>query len=332
MKRIFWGLCAILGCVLCANIVFAEDTNSNLLADIEKYRDSGEHPSRELGESIIERLEKNPAGITIALLGKLKAAGGDEKSLAIYIWAIGWTRDTNAADELIKTAKTNNSPLVTGNIYQSLAKIGGKKAGEYLLAKAKEAAGTDNSAAALIAPVKFDILNCLAEMQYEPALEEMGCLLKIAREASKPLSEQYWKEQDSMSKQAILSSLEKITCDLNEMESFFKQVVAKEQDKDVKKFAEETVGNISKYRAKINEEKAKKKDNSELYQKEYDRIFKDYGHISSIDTLAMYSSSKDEPGLKKLRERVLLRNSDECFYDYDKINSVIAFNRLIAGN
>ena len=38
---------------------------------------------------------------------------------------------------------------------------------------------------------------------------------------------------------------------------------------------------------------------------------------------------QDEPQLKALRERILQRDSDEAFYDYQKVNSIIMRNRLM---
>ena len=38
---------------------------------------------------------------------------------------------------------------------------------------------------------------------------------------------------------------------------------------------------------------------------------------------------KIEPQLKALRERILQRDSDEAFYDYQKVNEVIMRNRMI---
>lgn len=154
----------------------------------------------------------------------------------------------------------------------------------------------------------------------------------IAEEAAKPLAVRYWKEKDPHIKLLILSSLEKISSNLTEMERFFKEVVKKEKGKDAKTFAEETITNLGKYRDKINEEKAKKKENLELFKKEYNKLFKSMGHEGSAERLAVYSSVENEPELKKLRERILLRNSDECFYDHDKVNTIITFNRLIAEN
>ena len=153
----------------------------------------------------------------------------------------------------------------------------------------------------------------------------------LAEEAVKPLAERYWKEKDPITKKLILSSLERITSDLTEMERFFNEVAKKEQDNDAKQFAEETIARLGTYKERISRLKAAKKDDRQLYQKEYDTFYISYGR-GNIETLGIYSSIKDEPQLKKLRERILLRNSDECLFDYERVNNIIMFNRLIAKN
>ena len=48
-------------------------------------------------------------------------------------------------------------------------------------------------------------------------------------------------------------------------------------------------------------------------------------------TLAASSAAEDEPKLKTLRERILQRNSDEAFIDYQRVNDAIIRNRLAVG-
>lgn len=297
--------------------------------------------------------------------------------MSIY-GAIGFTKDTNTVNELIKISSTSKSQLVRGNAFQSLARIGGDKAGDFLLSQAKAVQDNEESEDEWKRVEKFNILHCLAEMQYAPALAEMESLLKkdynkyywqlifcfgkmgdkaipyllgkindndrnvrfnsivvlgqtlLANEAAKPLAEQYWKEKDPIIRNVILSAMERIVSDIGEMERFFKDVAAKEVDKDVKKFAEETVSSIAVYKEKIAELKKEKKDNRKLFEEVYDSLYESYGHKGNIKTLSMYSRLDDEGKLKKLRERILFRNSDECFYEYQKVNDIIMFNRLIS--
>lgn len=360
-------------------VVFAENETSKIMSEVEKLVTSGRSSPREQVQALVEELEKKPEGLADALVEKCRTKGVSDDALAVYVWAIGLSGDGSAVDALIEIAKSSDSALVRSNAYKALAGIGGDEAGKDLLLQAKKVRDED-SKIELGRIGKFDILNLLAQMQYEPALPEMEGLLKkdykkyywqqifcygkmgdksipillkkindkdanvrtasiallgqtlIAEEAAKPLAARYWKEKGSQIKLLILSSLEKISSDLTEMELFFKKVVEKEKDKDAKVFAEETIANLGKYRDKINEEKAKRKENLELFKKEYNQLFKSMGHKGSAERLGVYSSIENEPELKKLRERILLRNSDECFYDYDKVNAIIMLNRLIAEN
>jgi hypothetical protein len=40
------------------------------------------------------------------------------------------------------------------------------------------------------------------------------------------------------------------------------------------------------------------------------------------------STAADAPKLKALRERILQRDSDEAFYDFNKVNMIMFWNRL----
>lgn len=370
----------VLVILLFVSNVSAGDEAAKILADIEEYikaRGYGPYGPRELRKSIVEQIELAPAVISDALIEKIHVAGISDEALSVYIWAIGFTKDANAVDELIKISSTSKSQLVRENAFQSLAKIGGGKAGDFLLSQAKTVHDNEESEDEWKRVEKFNILHCLAEMQYAPALAEMESLLKkdynkyywqlifcfgkmgdkaipyllgkindndrnirfnsivvlgqtlLASEAAKPLAEQYWKEKDPIIRNVILSAMERIVSDIGEMERFFKDVAAKEVDKEVKKFAEETVSSIAVYKEKIAELKKEKKDDRKLFEEVYDSLYESYGHKGNIKTLSMYSRLDDEGKLKKLRERILFRNSDECFYEYQKVNEIIIFNRLI---
>ena len=52
------------------------------------------------------------------------------------------------------------------------------------------------------------------------------------------------------------------------------------------------------------------------------------GLEGSYEVLGASSTAQDERKLKALRERILQRNSDEAFYDHQKVNEIIVWNRL----
>jgi hypothetical protein len=100
----------------------------------------------------------------------------------------------------------------------------------------------------------------------------------------------------------------------------------------LKKFALETVSNIGRYKEMAGKFKQKSKPDRALFDVEYKQLFKSAGKKGSIDTLGTYSTAGDELLLKQLKQRFLDRNSDECFYDYDEINTIIMMHRVIAQN
>ncbi len=354
-----------------------ESKNNKLFSDIEEYIKAGQSAPKELSESIVDQIEASPSQVAKVLIEKLNTPGVSDEAVNVYVWAIGFTKDANAVDELVKIAGSAKSRMLKANACQSLARIGGNKAGEYLLSEAKKA--TDNKRDDGIEKIsKFDYLDLLAEMQYAPALPEMEFLLKLEQEyywqlffcfgkmgdkavpyllkkiddpditvrlnsiyalhklipdeAVEALSGRYWKEKDPNVKSGILSTLELINPDLKGMESFFKEVAAKEQDENLKQFAKETIANISKIKKWAGDYKGKKVDKRDLFETEYKDLYKSTGHKGNYENLKRSSRIEDEPRLKKLRERILLRNSDECFYDYDKVNKIIIFNRIIFKN
>lgn len=361
-----------------AGIVIGENDDNKLFSDIEEYIKAVPSASMELERSIIDQIEASPAVVAKVLIEKLNTSGCSNEASTIYVWAIGFTKDANAVDELIKISSATKSQLIKANACRSLAMIGGNKAAEYLLSEAKKAPEYKNTEGELEKMEKFDFLNLLAEMQYAPALPEMEGLLKLnekfywkvffcfgkmgdkaapyllekiddpnrnvrlnsivalqrllANEAAEPLSKQYWKEKDPLIKNLILGSMERIVPDLKEMEVFFREVVAKEQDKKLKQFADEAVENIDEIKKVVGDFKSKKSDKRELFEAEYKSLYKSAGKEGIFENLGMYSHPEDEPRLKKLRERVLFRNSDECFYDYEEINKIIMFNRFISKN
>jgi hypothetical protein len=360
-----------------AGTAFGEN-NNKLLSDIDEYIKAGPSAPHELGQSIIDQIEASPSQAEKALIEKLNTPGVNDEAMLVYVWAIGFTKDANAVDELVKIADSTKSLMIKANACQSLAKIGGNKAGKYLLSAAQKTTDTKGDENDLQKMTKFHYLNMLAEMQYAPALPEMGGLLKLEQKyywqslfcfgkmgdmsvpyllgkiddldknvrfnciatlqkltpdkAAEALSKRYWKEKDPLVRNAILSTMERIITDLKEMESFFKEVAAKEQDEKLRQFAEESVKHISEIKKVVSNFKGKKSDNRTLFETEYKTIYNSAGTEGNFENLGMCSQAQDEPRLKKLRERVLFRNSDECFDDYEKVNRIIILNRFISAN
>jgi hypothetical protein len=70
--------------------------------------------------------------------------------------------------------------------------------------------------------------------------------------------------------------------------------------------------------------------NIKKYQAEYKTLFDSCGLKGNYDKLMKYSDLSNENDLRRLREHILERESDEALYDYQKVNYIIAMNRFIS--
>jgi len=151
----------------------------------------------------------------------------------------------------------------------------------------------------------------------------------LAVEARKPFQQLYWKENDPKIRMFLLSALERMTPNLQEMELFFREVATKERDSELKQFATETLSRMGNMKTQALAFQQAKLDNRKSFEAEYAILYSSAGKEGDMKKLGSYSRPDDEPRLKKLRERILTRNSDEAFYDYEKVNVIIMLNRLI---
>jgi hypothetical protein len=146
-------------------------------------------------------------------------------------------------------------------------------------------------------------------------------------ESKEQLKKLYWQEQDLDVKLLILSSLETLIVDLDESKQFFEAVIATETDGKEKEFAQATLSRLEQYKEVINRYFTKKEINSTKFQAEYKTLYDSYGKEGQYEKLFIYSDQKDESDLRRLKERILERESDEVLYDYEEINAIIAMNR-----
>lgn len=346
--------------------LYAQET-ADVLSQLERMCSLGEKAERTLGESIADGIEKNPAQVSKALVQKIKDKALTEQHLAVYVWALGLTKDQTRASDVIEAHGQSKSALVQGNCLRALAAMGGKQAGEFLVSTLDATADKD---------MRFNILNLLGQMQFEAALPKAEELLKqdkdlywqsvfvfgkmgdkavafllkrvndkdsnvrgnvlnvlgqwlIPAEAAKPLQERFWTEPSAELRYVILCSLERTMADLTQMKAFFEQVVTKEKDGDVAKFARETVDNMERMKEGTAKFAKSKKPSASSFQSGYAQLFKSAGKKGSYEALGLASATDDEPKLKALRERILQRDSDEAFYDYQKVNEIIVRNRMI---
>jgi hypothetical protein len=194
--------------------IYAAD-HSDVLQQIERMTSLGEKADPSLEESIADGIEKNSTQISKALITKLKDNKLTEQQQSVYLWALGLTKDQAAVNAIETLHEQSKSEGIQAMCLRALASIGGRQAGNFLLSALNKTTDEDQ---------RFNILNLLGQMQYEPALPD-----------------QFWKEKDVELRLIILSSLEATISDLSQMKVFFEQVAVKEKDKQVLEFARETL-------------------------------------------------------------------------------------------
>ncbi len=359
---------AIMICLLLAAYepVSAAETN-DILKNIDKMASLGEKAESSLVRSVVDEIDKNPKEIAAAIIRRLKDKDLTEDQLATYIWVLGMTKDPGAVDVIIDAYPKTKSNLVQGNCLGALANIGGKKSGDFILSalestKDKEMRYNilnllgqmqyEKALPQTVEILKLDLKNYywlnmlvfgkmgdksvpfLMEKINDPdknvranAIYVLGQLL-ISTEAAQPMFEHYWSEKDTGIKGIILGSLENIVPDFSIMAKYYKEVAGREKNEDLLKLAKEILDNMNNMKADVESFMKKKKVSDEAFKKEYDNIYKSAGKDGDYEVLAASSTLKNEPDLKRLRERMLQRNSDEAFYDYKKINVIIIDNRL----
>lgn len=373
MRRGWWIAVAV-GLVIAAGQGLGQaaraDETADVLAKLDTIAAQGEKADEKLRVAVVEGIARNRAAVAGAILPRLADRNVPEKQLAVYVWALGLTRDPGAVDPITRLYRESASEMVRGNCLFALGTIGGDRAGAALVSALDGRPSPDEE-------TRFGILNLLAQMQYEPALPRMESVLRqdpkkyywqsilvfgkmddkavplllrkindpdknvrnnairvlgqwlISLEAVRPLVDRYWVEQEPELRGLILSSLERVVVDMEWLKGFFGEVAQKERDPRLAKYARETLGKLDKIReetlaaAKVNPGPPEK------FRAEYAKLYRSAGKQGSYETLAECGSVQDEPALKSLRRRILQRDSDEAFSDYQQVNAVIIQHRLL---
>ncbi|MHB9138194.1 MAG: HEAT repeat domain-containing protein [Victivallaceae bacterium] len=339
-----------------------------ILPQLDKVAASGGKDTAALLNSVTVQLENSPRGTAKVILNKISDPSAvTEKQLTVYVWALGLLKDAEAVDAIMKLYRQSNSEVVRGNCLRSLALIGDKKSGEFLLSVLETVTDKD---------MRFNIINLLAQMQYEPVLPLTGEILRkegglywqsvfvfgkmgdkaipfllqkindkdpnvrtnainvlgqwlIAPESAKPLRDFYMLEQNPKIRKMILCALERTIPDAAEMKAAFEQIAATEKDEKLAIYARTTLDNIGQMQAALDKYAEKKKVSPFFLERDYSELFKSAGRQGNYELLAIYSAKQDEPMLKSLRERILSRDSDEALYDYRRVNDIIMRNRML---
>lgn len=343
----------------------AAETNS-IISQIEEMAALGKKAKSSLAKSIAEEVQKNRSEILKTFLPKLKDQNSTEQQLAIYVWALGLTGDNSVVEPIKALYNQNKSLMVRRSCINSVADVAGKQAEKFILSALDETTNKDHRfeilnllgqlrlEAALpkavevleqdikgyywqsifvfgkmgdkAVPFLLDKINNKNRNIRANSINVLGQWL-IPPEAARPLKDLYWKEKDTELRSMILSSLERTIIDFSDMKTFFEQVADREKDDELVKYARETLSNLDKIKTETEAFAKKKKPSADSFESAYVSLYESKGRSGDYDTIGVSSTIQDEPKLKTLREAILWRNSDEAFYDYQKVNGIIMMNR-----
>jgi len=338
-----------------------------VIRDLELIISQGKPATFAQFDAIKNNIEKNPREILPLLLEKANAPDLTDENMAVYIWALGMTREQEAVDAIIRLTQDKKNEMLQKNACRSLAMIGGDKSAEYLFRRLQQTSET---------MARYYLLDLLAQLKYQPALPAAIEILQqdpkslywqsvfifgkygdaavpfllgkindsnqnvranavmvlgqwlIPEEALGPLKKQFQVESDPNIRALILSSLERINSNADDIRIFSEEVLKTEKDEKVTQFAFETISNFEEMKNHITAFKANKKDDRPGFESAYKEIYDSLGKTGDYQLLAEASTRADEARLQKLKEVILQKNENECFHDYQKVNDVIMLNRL----
>lgn len=355
-------------CVLFVTMSSARAQTDDLKSDLDQLVRLGQEAPPALLDSIRIRVERDPAAATAALLPRLADPDADEPTLVTYVWVLGLAGDARSADAIMKLAERTSSRIVKGNCLRALASIGGDEAGAFLLSRLRETTekniryGMLNLLAEMqYEPALPDTAEILeldpAQFQYRSVLvygkmgdKAVSFLLrrladknKIVRinaintlgqwlcpvAAFRPLQDRFRVEKDAEVRGLILRSLQRISPDLDTLRAFAQEVIAEEKDEAVLGVAREVLANLAETRKSLDEFEKRKAVSPEAFQTELSAMLRSAGLGGNYDALSTASTSDDENDLKRLRERILQRDSEAALADYQKVTDIIVLNRLM---
>jgi len=137
----------------------------------------------------------------------------------------------------------------------------------------------------------------------------------------------YWNEPVDDIKRILVSGVCLTQPDIKSSKDFIEKVIKREKNDEILKIAREMLNYYNKLDDELKSYKNEKISDKKLFESEYAKLFQTYGTKGDIKILEKTSTKDDEQKLKKLREHILWRNSDEALYDYDEISRIIVYNR-----
>lgn len=328
----------------------------------------GQSPDQQLTEKIVLHIASEPAGAYLEIMSGARRALANDDALAVYVWAIGYTRLPIAVDDIAGFLRTKRPLRVRINAWTALAQIGTDEAGGAL---ADELARTSNK------EERSYILWKMAEMGHKPALSMARELLKsdptrelwrvifvyanfghdalpvlqmtlksknrneryssalllgtwlILPESAGALKDAYSAEPDPVIRRVIVGALERVMEDRVALEEFMGNVAANDPAEEVSTFANEYLDRAKSIKNGVFAAKSARKMDRDAFQREYEGLYKSAGAYGDYEALGKSSTYLDEQELLRLRRAVLARENDAALEDYQKINEIIITNRLI---
>lgn len=319
-----------------------------------------------LAEKIVNQLSEDPIVYSKIIGERIKHKLPEDKLPYTYIWALGITKNNEDIELIIDCAKNDSSSKLLSNAAFALSQFNDERCGKFILDLIKQNKAKDRFYYLhLLSAMQYEpaipYFDELLMMNFEESywkiyfvfgkmgikgiphqvsnlnnsndnIRQNSILLLgdwLTADASiTPLKELYKTETNTKVKLSILSSLERLIYDYEDMDDYFSHITEIEQNDELKKYAQEVIDLIPQYRKGFEDFEELQEDDKKSFDDEYNLLFNSAGKEGDWETLGIFSKYEFEPELIELREKVLLRNSDECFYDYQKINRIITYNRI----
>ena len=319
-------------------------------------------------EAVVEAMKSRKKESGPLLLAALKKAKGNPRKQTSIIWALGVANYQNAVDEIIQITSNSKDEKVMQSSLGALGMLGTESAGKYLLKTLAETKGSDDRMALFMLLARMQYLPVAEQavelLKLDPSskswqammvygqLGDVGIpvLLKkvnsedknerinaiyilsnwlMALEAAPVLKARYTKETDPQIKMLILRQIVNVSPDMASAIRFHQSIVKSESDANLKALSEGTVAQQKNVFDAVAAFKKQKVDDSKKFQQQYQLAYDSYGHDGDFKILSSCSKAADNEKLKKLRERVFQRGSDESFYHCESLNHIILLNRFM---
>ena len=339
------------------------------IAVLEQAISGDPKPSEDAMDSLSFALQDDPAAYGPILLEKISQPDLTQDALSYYLWGLALAPCAQAVGKLAALADPEQPDAIFYSAVAALGATEADAAGKHLVRLLDLVEGDEKTFGLLSAlgqmkyspalPKTVGILRkdprdywqsvsvfgkygdvavpfLLKQLRAENAdkntksnaLMILGMWLG-ASEATEPLKQMFLQEQDTDVRMMILSALSGTIRDFGDQTQFLEEVVTKEQVGPVKQFAERVLGQIPRIQKRMEDQAGERQPDAEVFRQEYRILYRSAGRKGDIERLGKASSPENEDELKRLRERVLTRGSDECFREYKRISLIIGTNGQI---